>query len=72
MMATEKRLIPMYLGNCEEYDCEHFSWAGDSLYDRNTCCFCALNGKGVYRDEADEERIICPLRKLMEDEDDEE
>lgn len=64
--------IPMYLGNCEELGCEHFQWSGDSCYDRGTICYCLLNGKGVIRREAKEERIICPMGKMMDEEDDEE
>lgn len=66
----EKKMVPMYLGNCDEGDCEHWSWCGDSYGDRNTECFCRVNGARVYRDKADEERILCPLGKMMEDEND--
>lgn len=64
----EKRMVPMYLGNCEETDCEHWRWCGDSYHDRNTECYCLLNGKRVYRHEAEEEMILCPMGKMMEDE----
>lgn len=64
----EKRSVPMYLGKCEETDCEHWRWSGDSYHDRNTECFCLLNGKSVYRHEVDEKRIECPLGKMMEEE----
>ena len=68
----EKVMVPMYLGKCEETDCENWRWSGDSYHDRNTECFCLLNGKSVYRHEADEKRIECPLGKMMEYEEDEE
>ena len=57
----------MYLGNCEESDCEHWSWCGDSYGDKNTECFCRLNGKSVIRREAEEKRILCPLGKVFDD-----
>ena len=66
---NERKMIPMYLGNCEEGDCEHWSWCGDSYDDRNTEVFCRVNGARVYRNKA-EEHIICPLGKMMEDEND--
>lgn len=69
-MAREVRLVPMYLGNCEETDCEHFSWCGDSYEDSNTECYCHLNGKSVFRFYAEEDHIPCPLGKMMEDEND--
>ena len=68
--GEEKKMIPMYLGNCDEGDCEHWSWCGDSYGDRNTECFCRLNGKSVIRREAEEKHILCPLGKMMEDEND--
>ena len=68
-MASEKRLIPMYLGSCDAAYCEHFRWCGDSYWDRNTECYCLLNGKSVYRSEATEKQIICPLGKVMDEED---
>ena len=61
----------MYLGNCEELDCKHFQWCGDSYEDQNTECYCLLNGKSVYRREADKDHIECPLGKELEDSDDE-
>lgn len=61
----------MYLGNCEEIDCDHFQWCGDSYGDRNTECYCLLNGKSVFRYEAEEKHIECPMGKVY-DEDDEE
>lgn len=64
----EKRMVPMYLGKCDETDCEHWRWCGDSYHDRNTECYCLLNGKRVYRHEADEKRIECPLGKMMVEE----
>jgi hypothetical protein len=64
----EKVMVPMYLGKCDETDCEHWRWSGDSYHDRNTECFCLLNGKSVYRHKADEEHIECPLGKMMEEE----
>ena len=67
-MATEKRLIPMYLGSCDQADCGHFRWCGDSYWDRNTECYCLLNNKRVYRENAEEERIICPLGYMMDEE----
>lgn len=62
-------LIPMYLGRCDETDCEHFIWCGDSYNDRNTECYCSLVKKGVYRKDAEEERIVCPKGKMIRDED---
>ena len=53
----------LYLGNCDEIDCGHFRWCGDSYWDRNTECYCLLSGKSVYRSKAEEERIKCPLRR---------
>lgn len=69
-METKKKMIPMYLGVCDTEDCEHWRWSGDNYGDRNTECYCLLNGKSVYRYEADEKQIICPIGKMMEDEDD--
>ena len=69
-MVNEKRLIPMYLGDCEETDCEHWRWCGDSYDDRNTECYCLLNGKRVSREKAEEERILCPMGKVFEEDDD--
>lgn len=66
-MANEKRL--MYLGDCDEMECEHWSWCGDSYGDRNTECFCRLNGKSVIRREAKEKNILCPLGKVVEEDD---
>lgn len=57
----------MYLGNCEELDCEHFSWCGDSYEDRHTECCCSLNGKSVFRCDAEESCITCPLGKVYAD-----
>jgi hypothetical protein len=70
-MATEKKTTPAYLGNCDEFDCGHFRWCGDSYWDRNTECYCLVNSKSVYRHEADEERIECPLGYAYEEDDDE-
>lgn len=70
-MENKKRYIPVYLGNCDEFDCGHFRWCGDSYWDRDTECYCLVNGKRVYRYKADEERIYCPLGFVMEDEDNE-
>ena len=66
-MMTEKRLTPMYLGNCEEIDCEYFQWCGDSYHDRNTECYCLLNGKSVFRSETDKIHFICPLGKVWDE-----
>ena len=71
-MENKKRFIPVYLGNCDEFDCGHFRWCGDSYWDRNTECYCLVNGKSVYRDKADEERIECPLGNMVEEENDDE
>lgn len=60
----------VYLGNCDETYCEHFQWCGDSYWDRNTECFCWLSGKSVYRSEAEEKHIECPMGKVHEDFDD--
>lgn len=57
----------MYLGNCKELDCEHWRWCGDSYGDRNTECFCRLNGKRVYRYEAEEKNIECPFGYELEE-----
>lgn len=70
IMKDEKQMIPMYLGNCDEMDCEYWSWCGDSYDDRNTECFCEVNGARVYRCDAKEERILCPLGKVFDDDDD--
>ena len=66
-MKDEKQMLPMYLGNCDELGCEHWSWCGDSYNDRNTECFCRVNGARVYRYEAEEERILCPLGKMLDE-----
>ena len=68
-MKTEKQMIPMYLGNCDEMDCEHWSWCGDNYNDRNTECFCRINGARVYRNEAEEKYILCPLGKAWDEDD---
>ena len=68
-MAIEKKTIPAYLGNCDEFDCGYFRWCGDSYWDRNTECYCLVNGKSVYRNKADEERIECPLGYVYEEDD---
>ena len=69
-MKTEKQIIPMYLGDCDELDCEHWQWCGDSYDDRNTECFCKLlKGQSVYRHEAKEKRILCPLGKTWDEDD---
>lgn len=52
-----------YLGNCEELSCEHFRWCGDYYESRNTECYCLLNGERVYRYEAEEKHIECPMGK---------
>ena len=57
----------MYLGNCEELDCEHFSWCGDSYGDRNTECYCSLNGKSVFRFDAEKDCIVCPMGKVYDE-----
>ena len=72
IMESKKRLIPMHLGNCEETDCEYFSWCGDSYEASNTECYCRLNGKSVFRCYAEEDHIPCPMGKMMEDESDDE
>lgn len=64
-MANEKRL--MYLGNCEELDCEHFRWCGDYYEHRNTECYCLLNGERVCRYDAEEHFIKCPMGKTYDD-----
>ena len=66
-MKTEKQMVPMYLGNCEELDCEYFQWCGDSYHDRNTMCYCLLNGKRVIRCEAKEKYIECPLGNVWDE-----
>ena len=66
VMETESKEI-MYLGNCDELDCEHWSWCGDSYGDRYTECFCRVNGARVYRADAEEERILCPLGKTFDE-----
>lgn len=71
MLHNEKKLTPMYLGDCDELDCEHWQWCGDSYDDRNTECFCRINGASVYRHEAKEKRILCPLGKTRDEDDDE-
>lgn len=43
-MEIKKRYTPAYLGNCDEFDCGHFRWCGDSYWDRNTECYCLVNG----------------------------
>ena len=63
-MATEKLLKPMYLGNCEETDCKYFRWSGDSYHDRNTECYCVLNGYSVFRNQVEEIHYICPMEKV--------
>lgn len=68
-MDSENKRV-MYLGNCDELKCEHWSWCGDSYGDRNTECFCRVNRARVYRYDADEKCILCPLGKTF-DEDDE-
>lgn len=70
-MENEKQITPMYLGNCDELDCEHWSWCGDSYSDRNTECFCRVNGASAYRNEAEEKRILCPLGKTWDEDDNE-
>ena len=62
----KKRLIPVYLGSCDAEECGHFRWSGDSYWDRNTECYCLLNGKSVYRSEASERRIACPMGRVMD------
>lgn len=58
----------MYLGNCEELECEFFQWSGDSYMDRNTTCYCLKNNRRIDRDMVDEEpHIDCPLGKVLED-----
>lgn len=58
----------MYLGNCEELDCEFFQWSGDSYMDRNTTCYCLKNNRCIDRDMVDEDpHIDCPLGKVLED-----
>ena len=60
----------MYLGNCEELDCEHFSWCGDHYGHYNTECFCDLlpRNSGVIRHEAEsgDKYVECPLGKVLE------
>ena len=68
-MKTEKQMIPMYLGNCDETNCEHFQWCGDSYLDRNTECYCLLNRARVYRYEAEEKHIECPMGKMCDEDD---
>lgn len=70
-MESKDRSIPAYLGNCDEIDCGHFRWCGDSYWDINTECYCLVNGKSVYLYEADDEHIECPLGYMVVDEDDE-
>lgn len=58
----------MYLGNCEEGDCPHWSWCGDSYGDRNTELFCKLCKDTIYRGDVDEKpKIYCPLGKMFEE-----
>ena len=57
----------MYLGDCEELDCEHFRWSGDSYEHMNTECYCLLNGQSVYRSDAEEKHIKCPMGKVYDD-----
>lgn len=71
MDIREKLVSPMYLGNCEELSCEHFRWCGDSYEHRNTECICVLSRESVYRYDVEETRIICPLGKVWEEDDDE-
>lgn len=56
-----------YLGNCDEFDCGHFRWCGDSYWDINTECYCLISGKSVYRCNAEEEQIKCPLGNVYEE-----
>lgn len=64
--GTPPRL--MYLGNCEEGDCPHWSWCGDSYGDRNTELFCKLCKDTIYRGDVDEKpKIYCPLGKMFEE-----
>ena len=70
-MEIKKKLIPAYLGSCDEFDCDHFRWCGDSYWDRNTECYCLVNGNRVYRKEADDKCIECPLGYVYEEDDDE-
>ena len=67
-MEDETKMVPMYLGSCDAEDCEHFRWCGDSYWDRNTECYCLLSGKSVYRKEASEEQILCPMGKMIHEE----
>ena len=69
-IKKKPKMVQMYLGNCDELDCEHWSWCGDSYGDKNTECFCRFNGARVYRCDAEEKHILCPLGKMMEDEND--
>ena len=71
-MESKKKTTIAYLGNCDECDCGHFQWCGDSYWDRNTECYCLINNKSVFRSEADEERIECPLGYLIMNGDDDE
>lgn len=68
-METEKPTIQMCLGNCDELDCEYFSWCGDSYGDSNTECYCSLNGKSVFRCYAEREHIVCPMGKVWSEDD---
>ena len=67
-MANEKKPVPMYLGDCEETDCEYFSWSGDNYWDSNTECYCSAIGKSVFRCEAEKDHIECPMGKVLDDE----
>lgn len=63
-MSEKKK---MYLGNCEELECEFFQWSGDSYMDRNTTCYCLKNNRCIDRDMVEEEQHIdCPLGKVFE------
>ena len=66
-MKAEKKMTLMYLGNCEEIDCEYFQWCGDSYWDRNTECYCLLNGAAVYRYNVENEHIECPMEKTWDE-----
>ena len=67
--VREKLVEPMCLGNCEELDCEHFRWCGDSYEHRNTECICLLIRERVCRYEVEEKCVICPLGKVWEEND---